>query len=96
MENILKGEIFLSDVTFVSPCEPPYPEKYLDESNKFHFRVRVVNSRRSNVKPKECLIFYFSAEDDVQRTDWMLCIGDTSAQKRIQLFDQYGYLSVSG
>jgi hypothetical protein len=96
MDKTLKGEILLNDVAFVSACEPPYPEKYLDESNKFHFRVGVVNSKRANVTPKECSIFYFSADDDVQRTDWMLCIGDTSAQKTIQLFDQYGYLFVSG
>jgi hypothetical protein len=96
MEKTLRGEILLNDVAFVSACEPPYPETYLDESNKFHFRVGVVNSKRANVKPKEYRIFYFSADDDVQRTDWMLCIGDTSAQRKIQLFDQYGYLFVSG
>jgi len=96
MENTLKGEILLSDVAFVSACEPPYPEIYLDESNKFHFRVGVVSSMRANVKPKERKIFYFSTDDEVQRTDWMLCIGDTSTQRSLQHFDQYGYLYVSG
>jgi hypothetical protein len=82
-------------VAFVSAL-PPYQEKYLDEPNKFHFRVGVVNSKRANVEPKECSIYYFSVDDDVQRTDWMLCIEDTSAQRRMQHFNQYGYLFVRG
>jgi len=93
METKLIGEILLSDIAFFSACEPPYPENYPDESNKFHFRVGVVNSKRAK---GQCSIFYFFADNIEERTDWMLCIAETSAQRKIQFFNQYGYLFVSG